>query len=149
MIKNKTVYIILSLFLLGAILVSCSGEDKFEVDKCENIDCLDKGECYIDNGNARCKCEEGYYVVSNECVKYECRDGYTLDGTNCVKTCQDCQGKDEYYSNPCEPVACSGHGYCVSDDDRAVYCRCYPGYENEAGVNCVEGGCDGVSCASQ
>ena len=134
--------------LLSLTIFSC--EEQAQATKCDYIDCSGKGKCYIDSGsnNARCKCDDGYYERGESCIEYSCRNGYKLEGTNCIKTCLECQGDDKYTSDPCENIDCSNHGYCTSDIDRVIYCLCYSGYKNEAGIFCVESDCDGVSCAS-
>jgi hypothetical protein len=141
-------YILITL-LLFFVFLSCQ-EDQFKSNKCNNIDCSNHGECYVDNNYyTRCNCDSGYYEQGYNCLEYSCKEGYELNGTNCIKTCQDCQGEDTYTSDPCENQECSNHGFCKSDPDRTIYCNCYLGYKLEGGLSCIESLCDGTSCATQ
>ncbi len=77
-------------------------------DPCEGVDCSGHGTCEVQDGQASCRCEEGYHAQGLECVSDE---------------------------DPCAGVDCSGHGTCQVQDGQAR-CVCEDGYRAD-GLTCV------------
>ncbi len=131
------------------------------VNPCEEIACSSHGACVVENNNPTCDCDEGYHAENLECVidvvdlceTVNCDEWKSCNPINgqCVlKTgrCDvsgDCLETEECNTtthtcvnpvNPCEGVACSGHGACIVENNNPV-CECDTGYHPD-NLTCVD-----------
>lgn len=134
----------------------CS-DDNTCFDPCAEADCSGQGTCIVDDGEARCECNEGLLNGPDlTCVENPC-DGATCSGQGeCVLTdnVASCQCNEGYVAgddltcvNPCEGETCSGNGTC-SVVEGAAQCTCDSGYINDGALACVyDDPCNGETCS--
>lgn len=88
--------------------------DMTSADLCEGVDCNGHGTCEVEDGEAKCDCDEGY---DGESACTLCDEGYTLNGAGeCLANCVD--------------AACGPNKVCAAPGEPSE-CVCAPGYAGE------------------
>ncbi len=139
---------------LAIALTGCSGDGG--ADPCAGVTCSGHGDCMDVDGQAACRCREGFHAEGYDCknntpcYKVTCSGHGTCIEDGAAPTCQCDQS---YYpdgltcieaTSPCDGVDCGEHGRCVDDGEEAE-CLCDDGWLPE-GLTCVEDPCEGVDC---
>ncbi len=154
-------FLMILVLLAGSLwLMSCSESsdgDSSDKELCATVDC-NGGSCYVENGEARCQCPEGFISGDQTCLPNPCSPDPCVYGVCTVSGSQPvCQCDEGYAGDLCDLCA-SGYmprdGACVQGDpcesDPCVFglcsmqngeinCTCNTGYAGEICDRCADG----------
>lgn len=128
-------------------------------DPCINVSCSGHGQCISENGQATCKCNDGYFLDANnlecvnpcennsECGDFPCEVRVTTMNEN--STADSWEQPDDICGGECEGFSCSWNGKCVPEKSifgQLPVCKCNKGYVNSGYMQCVDV-CNTINCS--
>ncbi len=139
---------------------------------CDGVTCSNHGNCVVNNNEVTCECDNGFHldglncIEDDKCLNVSCDDWKSCNSDNglcelnsnrcdSLSDCSDNKICDSNHncineSDPCDEVACSGHGECAVSNNQAL-CACDTGYHAD-GLSCIinstEDPCNGISCSN-
>ncbi|MBN2493286.1 MAG: hypothetical protein JXR96_01740, partial [Deltaproteobacteria bacterium] len=148
------------------LLFGLSGCDGAGVDPCAGVDCSLHGTCEVVDGQAQCRCEDGYVALGlvchpDYCAELDCQHGACIQNAELGRCeCEAgwagalCDACAEGYhldngacvpDEPCDTNPCI-HGQCRVVDGQE-HCDCDAGYAGELCDSCADGyHAEGLTC---